>query len=48
MYLAGGLQAGNLAEALRAVGPFGLDVCSGVRTNGRLGPAKLATFIQEA
>jgi phosphoribosylanthranilate isomerase len=48
VYLAGGLHAGNLAEALRVVGPFGLDVCSRVRTNGRLDPAKLAAFIQQA
>ena len=44
VFLAGGLNAGNVAEALAAVQPFGLDVCSGVRTNDRLDPAKLGAF----
>jgi len=46
LYLAGGLAAGNVAEAIRRVGPFGLDICSGVRTDGRLDAAKLATFME--
>jgi len=46
VYLAGGLQPGNVAEAIDAVGPFGLDLCSGVRTNGQLDEAKLAAFFQ--
>lgn len=41
MFLAGGLNPENVAEAVDAVGPFGLDVCSGVRTDGALDPAKL-------
>ena len=45
---AGGLHAGNVAEALRAVTPFGVDVCSMVRTDGRMDPAKLAAFIGQA
>ncbi|HEY7124307.1 MAG TPA: phosphoribosylanthranilate isomerase [Ktedonobacterales bacterium] len=44
LYLAGGLNAGNVAEAIRLVQPFGLDICSGVRTNGQLDAAKLASF----
>lgn len=44
LYLAGGLHAGNVAEAIRLVQPFGVDICSGVRTNGQLDPAKLASF----
>ncbi len=44
LYLAGGLHAGNVAEAIRLVQPFGVDICSGVRTNGQLDAAKLASF----
>ncbi len=36
IYLAGGLTAENVGDAIRQVGPFGLDLCSGVRTNGHL------------
>ncbi len=42
VYLAGGLNASNVAQAIARVGPFGLDLCSGVRTDGRLDEAKLA------
>ncbi len=48
VFLAGGLTPGNVAEAVRTVGPFGLDVCSGVRTDGRLDPGKLARFVAAA
>ena len=41
VFLAGGLHAGNAAEAVREVGPFALDICSGVRSEGALDPAKL-------
>jgi phosphoribosylanthranilate isomerase len=44
LYLAGGLSAGNAREAITAVAPFGLDLCSGVRTDGRLDNDKLARF----
>lgn len=44
VYLAGGLTPENVAEAVRAVGPFGVDLCGGVRTNGMLDPTKLARF----
>ena len=44
VYLAGGLQAENVAEAIATVRPFALDVCSGVRTDGRLDAARLARF----
>lgn len=46
VYLAGGLSADNVAEAIRAVRPFGVDVCSGVRTNGRLDSARLSRFVK--
>jgi len=45
VFLAGGLTAENVGDALRQVQPFGLDLCSGVRTNGQLDAAKLATFM---
>lgn len=45
VFLAGGLNAENAREALESVGPFGLDICSGVRTDGRLDPAKLEKFM---
>ena len=44
VYLAGGLKPENVAEAIRAVGPFGVDVCSGLRTDGRLDESKLKSF----
>jgi phosphoribosylanthranilate isomerase len=45
VFLAGGLKAENVAEAIQRVKPFGLDVCSGVRTNGRLDEGKLSVFL---
>jgi phosphoribosylanthranilate isomerase len=44
VFLAGGLNADNVAEAIETVRPFGLDVCSGVRTGGRLDEEKLQRF----
>jgi phosphoribosylanthranilate isomerase len=48
VYLAGGLDAGNVREAIDTVGPFALDVCSGVRTDGRLDPLRLRAFFDAA
>ncbi len=45
VFLAGGLSAANAEEAIRQVRPFGLDLCSGLRTEGRLDPGKLAGFM---
>ena len=45
VFLAGGLHAGNVAEAIRTVRPFAVDICSGVRTNGLLDGARLSAFI---
>lgn len=46
VFLAGGLNAGNVREAIDKVGPFGLDICSGVRTDGRLDERKLGQFFE--
>jgi len=46
VYLAGGLRPGNVAEALATVDPYGLDLCSGVRTDDRLDAAKLRAFFE--
>lgn len=48
VFLAGGLHAGNVAEAIRAVRPFGVDVCSGVRTNDQLDEEKVSAFLGAA
>jgi phosphoribosylanthranilate isomerase len=45
VFLAGGLNPANIREAITAVKPFGVDVCSGVRTNGMLDREKLSQFI---
>ncbi|MEP0548516.1 MAG: phosphoribosylanthranilate isomerase [Rhodothermales bacterium] len=45
VFLAGGLRVENVADAVRQVRPFGVDLCSGVRTDGRLDAAKLARFV---
>ena len=44
LFLAGGLTPDNVSHAISTVSPFGLDVCSGVRTDGRLDPQKLRAF----
>ena len=48
VWLAGGLRPDNVAEAVARVRPFGLDICSGVRTEGRLDAAKLAALVAAA
>lgn len=44
VFLAGGLNPTNVREAVDCVQPFGLDLCSGVRTNGHLDEKKLESF----
>ena len=44
VFLAGGLRAANVRDAIDAVQPFGVDLCSGVRTDGHLDEHKLAAF----
>lgn len=48
VFLAGGLTPSNVAEAVRTVGPFGIDLCTGVRTDGALDADKLAAFVSAA
>ncbi|HUR91206.1 MAG TPA: phosphoribosylanthranilate isomerase [Gemmatimonadaceae bacterium] len=45
IYLAGGLRAENVAEAIASVRPFAVDVCTGLRTGGALDPVKLERFV---
>src|ERR671926_150608 len=47
LFLAGGLNPSNVAAAIREVQPFGIDVCSGLRTDGNLDPQKLANFFTQ-
>jgi phosphoribosylanthranilate isomerase len=46
VFLAGGLTAKNLRQAIEEVQPFGLDLCSGVRTDKKLDPKKLEQFFK--
>lgn len=45
VFLAGGLNAENVRQAIEIVQPYGLDLCSSVRTNGRLNEKKLENFM---
>jgi phosphoribosylanthranilate isomerase len=44
VFLAGGVTPENVRQAIEAVDPFALDVCSGVRTDGKLDAVKLKRF----
>jgi phosphoribosylanthranilate isomerase len=47
LFLAGGLKPDNVAEAVSTVQPFGVDVCSGLRTEGKLDVNKVSAFFAE-
>jgi Phosphoribosylanthranilate isomerase len=46
VFLAGGLRADNVSDAIHQVGPWGVDLCSGVRSDGKLDPDKLESFMR--
>ncbi|MDP3314013.1 phosphoribosylanthranilate isomerase [Lutibacter sp.] len=46
VFLAGGINALNAQKAIDEVNPYGLDLCSGVRTNGNLDVIKLNAFFK--
>lgn len=46
VFLAGGLDGSNVAEAISTVRPYGVDVCSKLRTDDVLDETKLAAFMQ--
>lgn len=46
VWLAGGLNSENISDAIEKVSPFGIDVCSGVRTVGKLDEKKLSKFMK--
>jgi len=47
VYLAGGITPENVLDAIEAVRPYGIDLCTGVRSDGRLDPVKLARLVAE-
>ena len=46
VYLAGGLNPDNVRKAIETVQPYGVDLCSGVRTDGALDEFKLNKFFE--
>ena len=44
VYLAGGINSYNVVQALSVVEPFGVDLCSSVRTGNKLDEKKLKAF----
>jgi phosphoribosylanthranilate isomerase len=48
VFLAGGLRAENVRDAIKEVEPWGVDLCSGVRSEGRLDPSRLDAFMVES
>ncbi|HEY4734986.1 MAG: phosphoribosylanthranilate isomerase [Gemmatimonadaceae bacterium] len=46
VFLAGGLNPDNVRAGIDKVAPFGVDVCSGLRTNGQLDETKLTNFMR--
>jgi len=47
VFLAGRLNSSNVLSAINLVKPFGVDVCTGVRSNGKLDISKLSAFMKQ-
>jgi phosphoribosylanthranilate isomerase len=47
VFLAGGLNPANVRQAIEEVQPYGVDLCSGLRTNGDLNINLLEEFFKE-
>ena len=47
LFLAGGLNPSNVRQAIEEVQPFGVDLCSGLRTDGNLDLKLLDEFFNE-
>jgi len=47
VFLAGGLNPSNVSAAINEVNPFGVDLCSGVRINGKLDEGLLREFFSK-
>lgn len=47
IFLAGGIKPANVREAIQQVAPFAIDICTGVRTRGKLDETKLAALFRE-
>ncbi|MFC2133003.1 phosphoribosylanthranilate isomerase [Bacteroidota bacterium] len=47
VYLAGGINPNNIREAFEIVRPYGIDLCSGVRTDGKLDERKLSALFSK-
>ncbi|MCL2137087.1 MAG: phosphoribosylanthranilate isomerase [Coriobacteriia bacterium] len=45
-FLAGGINAANVAAAIKSLSPYCVDVSSGVETNGQKDRQKIAAFIE--
>lgn len=46
VYLAGGINNTNVVEAIQNVKPYGVDLCTGLRTNNKLDKNKLNVFME--